>query len=558
MKTWKDLIMMILALLCIVSLTPLFAVPTDGLVAWYPFSGNAQDASGNGHHGVVFGANIVNDRFYNPQQAYNFYAVEQDYIRVPDHPDLRISNALTIAVWAYRTITPGSFEDLVMKGNDSYGFQYNNSSNEVLFHLTSNGWRNLNSNFTPSIQNWFHIAGTYDGEWQRVYVNGVLTNSAYFTGGINVNNEPLDFGYKVAGDNAYYTGIMDDCCVFNRALSAEEIWDLYKIGLDVSTPSKPLNVSIDNDLGNMNITWNPVNNADYYRVYSSNSPDTGFSLDVSGTFGINSWTAAPATERKFYKVKAGTNAPGQSPDMVWVDGGTFNNGISEVTLDGFAISKYEVTQAQYYRITGETFNYIYGGGPHHPVYSVSWLKAIAFCNLLSYTEGLTPCYTLENWGTDPSNWPAGYASDNSYHNLISCDWNANGYRLPTEMEWEFAARGGNQSNGYTYSGSNSVATVAWYYYNSSGVCHQVGTKAANELGLHDMSGNTREWVWDKYGDLPEYPQTNPTGALVSSYRVDRGGSCGNGQNFLTVTNRMYDSPSGGTWDRGFRVCRRVP
>jgi len=549
----------LILLLFVVFSLPIPALSRNGLVAWYPFDGNAQDASGNGHHGTVSGANLINDRFSNPNSAYNFYQIEHDYISVPDHPDLQISNAITIAIWGFRPgyYYPDGFEDLVMKGNDSYGFQYNNSTDEILFHLTSNGWRNLNSNFEPIMQNWFHIAGTYDGEWQRVYVNGIETNSQYFTGGIQTNNSPLYFGYQVAGDNAWYNGFLDDCCIYNRALSADEIWDLYKIGVNTHSLSSPQDLMISHAGGNVDLSWSPVSNADNYRVYSSDSPYEGFSIDDSGSLGINSWTSSASDSRRYYRVSAANSDPGHVPEMVPVQGGTFNNGVSDVTLSGFSIGKYEITQSQYYQITGETFNYGFGGGPNHPVYNISWLQTIAYCNLLSMDQSLSPCYALGAWGSNPYNWPNGYHLDNGYHNVVVCDWGANGYRLPTEMEWEFAARGGNLSNGYTYSGSNTPGIVAWYYQNSGSyaISHQIGTKAPNELGIYDMSGNVREFVWDKYGDLPEEPQTNPDGVETSSYRVYRNGSFSSGLQYITVTFRSNQYPNASDHTTGFRVCR---
>ncbi|MDR1602724.1 MAG: formylglycine-generating enzyme family protein, partial [Tannerella sp.] len=101
------------------------------------------------------------------------------------------------------------------------------------------------------------------------------------------------------------------------------------------------------------------------------------------------------------------------------------------------------------------------------------------------------------------------------------------YRLPTEAEWEYAARGGNRSKGYKYSGSNNIDEVAWYWGNSGDQSHPAGTKKANELGIHDMSGNVEEWCQDWYGEYFASPQTNPKGASNGSERVLRGGDRGN-------------------------------
>jgi formylglycine-generating enzyme required for sulfatase activity len=533
----------------------LSALSTSGLVAWYPFNADAGDASGNGHNGLVYGADLCADRFGNSDKAYGFNSSQHDYIRVPDHPDLRISEAITIALWIKHSAAAGGFEDIVMKGNDSYGFQFNNGSDEVLFHLASNGWRNLNSYHTPNPDEWFHIAGTYDGTTQRVYVNGLETNSTQFSGTIQINQEPLDFGYMVAGDNSWYNGQLDDCCIYNRALSPAEIQDLYYAGLNVIVLSPPANLQITGTADNLQLTWDPVSGANQYIVSSSTEPYGQFSQDNNGTFLGTSWTAPATEDMLFYRVSSVSAYTGLHPNLVLVEGGTFNNGTSDITISDFYVEKYEVTQSQYQALMGENPSIsLYGLGDNYPVYYVSWYKVLAYCNLRSIQEGLTPCYSYYWMGTNPADWPTEWSVDN--HNLMYCNWDADGYRLPTEMEWMFAAKGGNLSNDYTYAGSNTISGVAWYYNNSGNAAHPIGTKSANELGLYDMSGNVRKWVWDKYGAYSVSNETNPTGALSSNTRVQRGGSFALGQAYCTISSRLSDYPANGTYDLGFRVCRR--
>ena len=131
------------------------------------------------------------------------------------------------------------------------------------------------------------------------------------------------------------------------------------------------------------------------------------------------------------------------------------------------------------------------------------------------------------------------------------------FRLPTEAEWEFAARGGNRSKGYEYSGSNNIDAVAWYWnsipYQSSGT-QTVATKAPNELGLYDMSGNLWEWCQDWYGNYSSNAQTNPAGPESGSGRVIRGGGCGYDAWSCRVSNRYYDIPSFTGGDTGLRLA----
>lgn len=177
----------------------------------------------------------------------------------------------------------------------------------------------------------------------------------------------------------------------------------------------------------------------------------------------------------------------ESDDFVKVEGGKITviagendfhpKGTKRVLkVNDFYISKIEVTQELYKRITQK--NPLKKYRPEHPVENVSGYEVIEFCNALSKKENLEPCYIYQN-----KKW--------------ICDFSKNGYRVPTLDEWEFAARGGNKSKNYLYSGSNSSEEVAWFDSNSFNSSHKVATLKPNELGLFDMSGNVGEWNWDE-------------------------------------------------------------
>ncbi len=242
-------------------------------------------------------------------------------------------------------------------------------------------------------------------------------------------------------------------------------------------------------------------------------------------------------------------------NFIYIAGGTFNNGVSDVTVSSFYLDKYELTQAAYQAVMGNNPASGYGVGSNYPVYYISWFNAIEYCNKRSINEGQTPCYSYLTYGTNPASWPSSWNSDYNNHTNIICNWTANGYRLPTEAEWEFAARGGISTHGFTYSGSNDIIEVAWYSGNSSSTTHTVGTKTANELGLFDMTGNVWEWNWDIPGTYPSGAQNNPHGAVSGSYRVYRGGSWNSGPSNSTVSDRSYIYATSSYTYVGFRVCR---
>jgi len=234
----------------------------------------------------------------------------------------------------------------------------------------------------------------------------------------------------------------------------------------------------------------------------------------------------------------------------WGGGDSDERPIHMVTFTyNFYIGKYEVTFDEYdtfCEATGRSKPSDNGWGrENRPVVNVSWNDAIAYCNWLSEKEDLPKAY-------------------DSSGNLLDKDGKVTaditkvlGYRLPTEAEWEYAARGGNKSKGYKYSGSNSVDDVAWYDPNSGEMTQEVGKKTPNELGLHDMSGNVWEWCSDWYEAYSNSAQTNPYNTSGSS-RVVRGGSWFHFASNARVASRTGSSATGTDRSLGFRIARTEP
>lgn len=216
-------------------------------------------------------------------------------------------------------------------------------------------------------------------------------------------------------------------------------------------------------------------------------------------------------------------------NMVYVSGGTFTMGatseqgseaeddekpVHSVTLSSFYICKYEVTQALWQAVMGS--NPSKWKGDDLPVETVNWDDCQTFIRKLNALTGKN-------------------------------------FRLPTEAEWEFAARGGNNSRGYKYAGSNNIGDVAWYDDNSGSKTHVVGTKSPNELGIYDMSGNVWEWCQDWYGSYSSASQTNPTGASSGSCRVLRGGGWSYRARSCRSSFRLISTPDYRNYIRGLRL-----
>lgn len=207
-------------------------------------------------------------------------------------------------------------------------------------------------------------------------------------------------------------------------------------------------------------------------------------------------------------------------------------------VSAFRMSEKEITREQFVAVTGmEDPSYEKVSlGENNPVQKVSWYQTIVFCNKLSMLEGLTPVYIIDG-STDPVYWGAVPRDVSAKWDNVKANWNANGYRLPTEMEWLWAAMGADvenpgqpNKNGYKKdfagsNGSNSIDEYVWYSQNSNGCTHPVGTKLPNELGIYDLSGNVLEWCWDWYSHVDiRGTVVNYKGATSGKYRIHRGGS----------------------------------
>ena len=246
-------------------------------------------------------------------------------------------------------------------------------------------------------------------------------------------------------------------------------------------------------------------------------------------------------------------APIDTTKFILVEGGTFNMGTDQpveahegpahkVSVNSFYLAKTETTFEDFDKFTADmkrdtTPSGSWGRGKQ-PVFVVSWIDAVQYCNWLSEKEKLSKCYIING------------------EQVTYLD-TAKGYRLPTEAEWEFAARGGNKGKDYPYAGSADINAVGWYKDNSGGRSMPVAHKAANELGLFDMTGNVWEWVWDVYDGnyYKTSPSDNPKGPESGPYRVMRGGAFYNLANYARVFTRQDSYPGFKQNSVGFRVAR---
>ena len=245
-------------------------------------------------------------------------------------------------------------------------------------------------------------------------------------------------------------------------------------------------------------------------------------------------------------------------DMLFISAGTFDMGcttaqqadercrsdespVHTVTLThDFYMGETEVTQEEYQAVMGTNPSGFSSCGSTCPVESITWHEAAEYANAISLLDGLTECFSCVDGECSTPESP------------YTCD----GYRLPTEAEWEYAARGGTD---YLYAGSNTLDDVGWDEFNASYKTHPVAQKIPNDLGLYDMSGNVWEWVWDWFDEdyYSSSPSSNPEGPTSAHSRAKRGGSWGDGESYSRVSRRSMNRDSFLDDHIGFRLSRTV-
>lgn len=298
---------------------------------------------------------------------------------------------------------------------------------------------------------------------------------------------------------------------YDGFVNISDVTDLINYLLNGNSPAASFNVNADtNNDGNVNISdvTTLINHLLSGQELDPKEPEQ---LPQTKTFTVNGVTFT----------------------MVNVDGGTFSMGCStevdtnalsdempihQVTLSSYYIGQTEVTQELWQAVMGSNPSN-FKNDPQHlqlPVENVRWNECQDFLARLNELTGES-------------------------------------FRLPTEAEWEFAARGGNQSHNYTYAGSNDIYEVAWFTENSDNTTHVVGTKKPNELGLFDMTGNVCEWCSDRYGFYPDTPQTNPTGPETGASRIYRGGGWQKLKVNCRITRRQYFAPTTTRYFMGLRL-----
>jgi formylglycine-generating enzyme required for sulfatase activity len=472
-----------------------------------------------------------------------------------------------------RKIEDGEFEQIVELGADVEYYQDNwqlncRDVNTVTYKIMTI----VNSYYSNSVEADAQILNSPSNiTYQQLSINRIelvwQDNSEWEDGfriDKKVGNSNWAEGYAVTGENI--TNWIDENAEFTETL----IYRIYayeggylsnSVQTEIfTTIPAPFSLTLNIEDNVLILSWEYDSfNIDGFRIEKKDYGDDWELYSDNISSEIRTWTDSNFSNMDSYRVRAFyleyesgySNVVMYGDGMIFVEGGSFDMGdhfyegesyelpVHEVTVSSFYIGQYEVTQGEYEALMGSNPAHDNGVGDDFPVYYVDWYDAVEYCNALSEQIGFTPCYNLSDW---------------------SCDFNANGYRLPTEAEWEYAVRGGvNWTDNYKYSGTtDDLDNYAWFG-NSGGQTHEVGSKLPNQLEIYNMSGNVFEWCNDWFST--DYYQSssadNPTGPDNGSTRVRRGGSWYYNALRSRCAFRGEDSPTISNGIIGFRLTRAV-
>ena len=247
-------------------------------------------------------------------------------------------------------------------------------------------------------------------------------------------------------------------------------------------------------------------------------------------------------------------------EMIRVPGGTFPSAIragERIALTDFRLARTQTTNGEFALFCADSGRSIglytpgWGLADDNPVVNVNWYDAVEYANWSSRRAGLAPAYEIDEAHPDPHN-------ENPYDQLkwaVRVDWRADGFRLPTEAEWEYAARGGPDGHGFRFAGSDDLDEAGWFAGNSRGRTQDVGEKRPNELTLYDLSGNVSEWCWDWFEEAPAGAGDDSRGPEKGTFRVVRGGAWNDSDDVCLVENRNYANPHVRHHSYGLRLAQ---
>ncbi len=366
------------------------------------------------------------------------------------------------------------------------------------------------------------------------------------------SGDPTPLFYNPADQKLY----LDSAFTYPEGTNSKVTWSA-SLWCSGAPEYENLSAGIDSDANKFTI---PA--LTYENTYTLNVTATYQGYAHNADFAIQCKSAGNGSMPEGFVAVTGATVSGAvSGSSVFKTGRT-------VTIPNLCVCDHEVTQAEFEVVMGTNPSSFNGSSgkeaaagevqEKRPVDSVSWYAAIAYCNKKSLADNLTPCYTVSGV-TDWTNlaYSSIPTSSDTNWDAVTCDFTANGYRLPTEVEWEYIARGGNGGIPDTqtiYSGSNIYDSVAWHKNNSENISHEVKKKTSNSLGIFDMTGNVWEWCWDWYSSNIG-SGSSATGPSYGSGRVYRGGSCTADISFCTVSYRYYRNPYFPADSIGFRVVR---